>query len=95
MLIIVLLLVMIILFQNIKNNALKMWMAEHYCIVPTNEDEAKYMSKYFSNSIAKIKIGGKIYKLKLIEFIVSILTRLIYFKYRLTLSYKKLVEFDS
>lgn len=55
MLIIVLLLVMIILFQNIKNNALKMWMAEHYCIVPTNEDEAKYMSKYFSNSIAKIK----------------------------------------
>ena len=37
------------------NNALKMWMAEHYCIVPTNEDEAKYMSKYFSNSIAKIK----------------------------------------
>lgn len=55
MLIIVLLLVMIILFQNIKNNALKMWMAEHYCIVPTNEEEAKYMSKYFSNSIAKIK----------------------------------------
>lgn len=38
-----------------QNNALKMWMAEHYCIVPTNEDEAKYMSKYFSNSIAKIK----------------------------------------
>nr|DAF43614.1 MAG TPA: hypothetical protein [Siphoviridae sp. ctWdm1]DAV67635.1 MAG TPA: hypothetical protein [Caudoviricetes sp.] len=26
---------------------------------------------------------------------MSILTRLIYFKYRLTLSYKKLVEFDQ
>lgn len=55
MLIIVLLLIMIILFQNIKNNALKIWMSDHYCVTPTKENEAEYMSKYVGNIVSKIK----------------------------------------